>query len=213
MAPTVKICGISTPETLDAAIAGGASHIGLVFFDKSPRYVDFARAASLAKRAAGKAWIVGLFVDPQAAYVEQACDQVGLDIIQLHGDESPSFVAQTRAKGVQELWKALPIRTTADLGIASRYLGAADRLLYDAKPPLDADRPGGNGMRFDWSLLTEFRHPLPWILSGGLDSANLAEAVRTTRADMLDVSSGVESTPGVKDMDKIAAFLKAAHSL
>lgn len=212
MAVQVKICGISTPETLDAAIAGGASHIGLVFVPNSPRRIDFAQAASLAARAAGKARIVGLFVNPEAGLIAQARQQVKLDIAQLHGDESPGFVADTRATGI-EVWKALPVRTSADLQAGQTYQGAADFLLYDAKPPKGADRPGGNGMRFDWRLLEGFRHPLPWILSGGLDPDNISEAVAVTNATVLDVSSGVESAPGIKDMDKIAAFLKAAHHL
>ena len=212
MAIQVKICGITTPETLDAAIAGGASHIGLNFFPKSPRYSDFALAAGLAARAGGAAKIVGLFVNPERGLIDEALLHVKLDVVQLHGDESPAFLAQTRGK-TAEVWKALPVRTSADLQAGKAYQGAADQLLYDAKPPRGAALPGGNGLRFDWRLLEGFQHPLPWILSGGLDAANIGEAVGVTHATFLDVSSGVESAPGVKDVDKIAAFLKAAHSL
>jgi phosphoribosylanthranilate isomerase len=212
MGVQVKICGLSTPETLDAALRGGASHIGLNFFPKSPRYVDFARAAALAERAGGRTTIVGLFVNPDAEMIAEARRVVPLDIIQLHGDESPAQIAKIRSGGAQDIWKAMPIRTSADLRDVARYDGAASLILYDAKPPKGADLPGGNGLRFDWTLLQGFRHPLPWALSGGLDPANVAEAIATTGAQIVDVSSGVESAAGIKDVDKIAAFLKAAST-
>jgi phosphoribosylanthranilate isomerase len=208
-----KICGLSTPETVDAALKGGASHIGLVFFPKSPRNVSADQAAALAARVGDRAQVVGLFVDPEPGFVASVQAQVGLHIIQLHGSESPAQVAAIRAAQRCEIWKAVPIKTRADVALAAAYQGAATHVLFDAKPPKGADLPGGTGMRFDWSLLSGVRQPLPWILAGGLDAGNLAEAVRVTGATVVDVSSGVESAPGIKDVDKIAAFLKAAREL
>jgi phosphoribosylanthranilate isomerase len=209
----VKICGLSTPETLDAALKGGASHVGFVFFPKSPRNVTPDQAAALATRVQGKAKIVGLFVDPTADDIDRVRAQVHLDVVQLHGDETPAVVSQMRTTQALDVWKALPVRTARDLDDAQKYRGAASLILYDAKPPANSDLPGGNGLRFDWELLREHQHPLPWALSGGLDARNIAEAVRITNAPLLDVSSGVESAPGIKDVDKIAAFLKAASTL
>jgi phosphoribosylanthranilate isomerase len=209
----VKICGLKTPETLDAAIAGGASHIGLNFFAKSPRSVSAEQARALVERAAGRAKIVGLFVDPEPQFIDAIRRDVRLDVIQLHGEERPALVTQIAQRQGLETWKAIPVRTSDDLREASKYRGSAHRILYDAKPPKGAPLPGGTGLRFDWALLTGFVHPLPWILAGGLTAQNLREAITMTRPDMLDVSSGVESAPGVKDVDKIAAFLKAALTL
>jgi phosphoribosylanthranilate isomerase len=209
----VKICGLTTPETLDAALKGGASHIGLVFFAKSPRNLTPEKAAALAARVQGKAKVVGLFVDPTAGDIDRVRAQVRLNVIQLHGDERPAIVSRIRMTSGLEVWKALPVRTTRDLNEAQKYRGAASLILYDAKPPAGSDLPGGNGLRFDWELLRGHKHPLPWALSGGLDARNIAEAVRITNASLLDISSGVESAPGIKDVDKIAAFLKAASTL
>lgn len=209
----VKICGLSTPETLDAAVKGGASHVGLVFFAKSPRNVTPEQAAALAAAVSGRAQIVGLFVDPDADAIARFRQHVPLDVIQLHGAETPAYAGWMARETGLEIWKAVPIRTPADLATASAYRGAVQRILYDAKPPAGSDLPGGNGLRFDWELLRGAAHPLPWALSGGLDPRNIAEAVRVTGATLLDVSSGVESAPGVKDMDKIAALLRAAHAL
>ncbi len=209
MPTAVKICGLSTLESVDAAIAGGARYLGFVFFGKSPRNVDAEAAGALAARAGGRAKLVGLFVDPEPGIVEAVRTHVKLDVVQLHGDESPAFAASLGG----EVWKAVPIRTCDDLTKAAQYRGAVQRILYDAKPPVGADLPGGNGLRFDWTLLQGFDHPLPWALSGGLDAHNIAEASRVTSATLLDVSSGVESVPGIKDVDKIAAFLKAASQL
>ncbi len=209
----VKICGLSTPETLDAALMGGTSHVGFVFFSKSPRNVSLDQAAALAAQVPRNVKSVGLFVDPTPEDIDRVRAQVRLDVIQLHGDEHPALVSRVRMTSGLEVWKAVPVRTAKDLNIASKYRGAANLILYDAKPPEGADLPGGNGLRFDWELLRGHAHPLPWALSGGLDAKNIAEAVRITGAPLLDVSSGVESAPGVKDVDKIAAFLKAASTL
>ena len=209
----VKICGLSTMDTLDAALKGGASHVGFVFFAKSPRNLTPDKAAALAARVQGKAKIVGLFVDPTADDIARVRAQVHLDVIQLHGDETPAVVSQMRTTQALDVWKAIPVRTARNLGGAQKYCGAASLILYDAKPPAGSDIPGGNGLRFDWELLRGHRHPLAWALSGGLDAHNIAEAVRITNAPLLDISSGVESAPGIKDVDKIAAFLKAASNL
>jgi phosphoribosylanthranilate isomerase len=207
----VKICGLSTPETLDAAIQRGASHVGFVFFPKSPRNLTPDRAASLAACVPAHVKSVGLFVDPTDDDLVRILSQVRLDIIQLHGHETPETVARIAKTHGREVWKAIPVRTAADRDAATRYKGAANLILYDAKPPEGADLPGGNGLRFDWTLLSGHRHPMPWALSGGLDAGNVAEAIRMTDAPLVDVSSGVESAPGVKDVDNIAAFLKAAR--
>jgi phosphoribosylanthranilate isomerase len=209
----VKICGLTTPETIDAAIAGGASHIGFVFFPPSPRNIDPRQAAALTNRASGRVKIVGLFVNPDSAYIRAIKQEVKLDIVQLHGDERPEDASIIDQRCGLETWKAIPVRTRADLEKAKAYQGSVSRLLYDAKPHEGCDVPGGNGLRFDWALLDGFVHPLPWILAGGLTPENVSEAIRTTGADFVDVSSGVESAPGIKDVDKIAAFLKAASIL
>ncbi|WP_137899388.1 phosphoribosylanthranilate isomerase [Sphingomonas sp. 2SG] len=206
-----KICGLSTPETLDAALRHGASHVGFVFFPPSPRHLDFARAAQLAARVPSHVRRVGVFVDPDDALVEEAVASGTIDAVQLHKTAAPR-VAAIRARSGLESWAAVAVKTRADLDAARVYAGAADRILYDAKTPDDAKLPGGMGLRFDWALLDGFRHPLPWALSGGLDPANVGEAIARTGAKLVDVSSGVESAPGVKDMDKIGAFLKATQS-
>ena len=202
MSVTAKICGLSTPETLDAAIAGGASHVGFVFFPPSPRNVTPDQARALAARVPGHVGKVGVFVDPDAALLEGALPF--LDAVQLH-KTSPQRAAAIR----KPVWAAVAVKTRADLDQARLYAGAAERIVYDAKTPDSAALPGGMGLRFDWTLLQGFRHPLPWALSGGLDAANVAEAARITGAALVDVSSGVESAPGTKDVDKIAAFLQA----
>ena len=208
MTATAKICGITTPATLDAALAGRASHVGFVFFAPSPRDIALDRAAELAARAPDHVTRVGVFVDPDDALLDGAVAAGRLDALQLHRT-APERVAAIRRRYDRETWAAVAIKTRADLDAAHAYLHAADRILYDARTPDSAALPGGMGIRFDWSLLDGFRHPLPWLLSGGLTPENVGEAVRRTGASLVDVSSGVESAPGVKDVDKIAAFLKA----
>lgn len=207
-----KICGLSTPETLDAAIADGASHVGLVFFPPSPRAVSFDAARGLAARVPAHVAKVGVFVDPCNALIDQAVEAGALDAIQLHS-VTPGRAAALKQHSGREVWVAVPVKARADLDAAANYLGAADKILYDAKTPDGAALPGGMGLRFDWSLLDGFRHPLPWALSGGLDAGNVAEAARRTGARLVDVSSGVESAPGAKDVDKIAVFLQAVAQL
>jgi phosphoribosylanthranilate isomerase len=204
---TAKICGLSTPETLDAAIAGGASHVGFVFFAPSPRNLTFDVAQGLANRVPDHVGKVGVFVDPDDALLDAAITAAGLDAVQLH-KTTPERAAAIRTRGIA-VWAAVAVKVQADLNVALNYRQAADKILYDAKTPDEAALPGGMGLRFDWSLLDGFRHPMDWALSGGLTPNNVVEAVRRTRASLVDVSSGVESAPGVKDVDKIAAFLKA----
>lgn len=206
----VKICGLSTVAALDAAAAGGARYAGFIFFAKSPRHLDADQAAALIARLPGSTRAVGVFVDPDPAYLDSVLAQVRFDVIQLHGQESPAYAAALAKQHGVELWKAIPVKTRADLDPARNYVGAVSRILYDAKTPVHADLPGGMGLRFDWELLAGHDHPLPWILAGGIDAANITQAAATTGATLIDVSSGVESAPGVKDVDKIAALLKAA---
>ena len=206
----VKICGLTTPDTLDAAVRLGASHIGLNHFPKSPRYVDLDRMAALRARVPGHVAVALLLVNPDTDLLAHAIAVVRPDIVQLHGDEQPQALAGWRAQFPGLLWwKAVPVRARADIDAARQWRGLADRLLFDAKPPAGADLPGGNGMRFDWTLLRGYPHAMDWVLSGGLDPANVAEAIRVTGATLVDVASGVESAPGIKDVDRMAAFLKA----
>ena len=208
---STKICGLSTLPVLDAAIAGGASHVGFVFFPASPRHLTFEQAAGLAVRVPERVGRVGVFVDPDDALLEQAIGAGRLAALQLHNTGTERAAAISARFGLS-IWAAVPVRTRADLDHARKWRGLADRIVYDAKTPEDA-LPGGMGLRFDWTLLDGFVHPAPWALSGGLSPANVAEAVGVTGARMVDVSSGVESAPGVKDVDKIAAFLKAVATL
>jgi phosphoribosylanthranilate isomerase len=207
----VKICGLSTLETVDAALKGGARYIGLVFFAKSPRNLSLEQAASLSARAQGKAKVVGLFVDPAPDFLEAVRASVRLDVLQLHGEERPAQLAQIKSRHGLQLWKALPVQTLADVQSSARYVGSADLMLYDAKPPQGSNLPGGNGLRFDWRVLAGVQHRLPWGLAGGIDTRNVREAITITGAPLVDVSSGVESAPGIKDVDKIATFLKAVR--
>jgi phosphoribosylanthranilate isomerase len=205
----VKICGITDDEAMDAAIEAGADYLGLVFFDKSPRALSPERAAELTQFIEGIG-MVGLFVDPDDALLDAVLSQVRLDLLQFHGSESPGRLEQIRLDFALPVMKVIPIANAADLAAAEPYLGIADRLLFDAKPPKDAALPGGNALSFDWSILKGYRSPLPWMLAGGLNPANVAEAITLTGAPAVDVSSGVESAPGVKDADKIRAFIAAA---
>ncbi|MGN7159851.1 phosphoribosylanthranilate isomerase [Sphingomonas sp. SAFR-052] len=204
----IKICGLSTPDTLAAALSAGASHVGFVFFAPSPRNLAFDAAAGLARQVPGRVAKVGVFVDPDDALIDAAMAAARLDAIQLH-KTAPERIAAIRARTGREVWGAVAVKTRADLDAARKLVGAADRVLYDAKTPPGAALPGGMGLRFDWGLLDGFVHPLPWALSGGLDAGNVAEAIRATRAPLVDVSSGVESAPGVKDAARIAAFGRA----
>lgn len=203
-----KICGLSTPETVDAAVAGGARYIGLNFFQPSPRFVSMDQAAGLAERIPARVGRIGIFVDPDDALIAAAVAAGRLDAVQIHKGK-PDRLAAIRARFGLPVWAALAVKTRADLAEANPLAGAADFILFDAKTPDDAALPGGMGVRFDWDILKGFRAPLPWGLSGGLTPGNVAQAIRETNAPMVDVSSGVETAPGVKDSALIAAFLKA----
>jgi phosphoribosylanthranilate isomerase len=212
MSLTVKICGLSSEETLDAALASGADIVGFVFFRRSPRFVTPARAAELAARARGRAEIAALIVDMPQAEIAEVVAAVRPDWLQMHGAESVEAVsAARRAFGVRAM-KALPVGVRGDLDAAARYEAVADMLLLDAKPPKDATRPGGNGRTFDWTILRNASFALPYMLSGGLTPANVAEAIRITGATGVDVSSGVESAPGQKDIGLIRAFIANARA-
>lgn len=208
MPVTAKICGLSTPATLDAAVAGGASHVGFVFFAPSPRNLAFDQARALAAQVPPHVGKVGVFVDPDDALLDAALPAI--DALQLH-KTAPERAAAIRNRFRLPVWGAVAVKTRADLSAAASWRGIAERILYDARTPDTAALPGGMGLRFDWKLLDGFAHPLPWALSGGLDAGNVAEAAAATRATLVDVSSGVETAPGVKAVDKIAAFLKAVR--
>ncbi|TCM21554.1 phosphoribosylanthranilate isomerase [Novosphingobium sp. PhB165] len=208
----IKICGISTPDALEAAIRGRADHAGFVFFPKSPRNVTPAEAALLAARAEGRIGRVGLFVDADDATIAEAVASARLDAFQLHGSESPARAAELRARYGVAVWKALSVATAEDADRAAAYAGAVDLVLFDAKTP-KGTLPGGMGLSFDWSLVAQWKGPVAWGLAGGLTPDNVAEAVRLTGAPLVDTSSGVESAPGVKDTDRIDAFVRAVRSL
>ena len=210
--PQVKICGLTAPDALDAAIAARADWCGLVFFPPSPRNLSTSVARELATRADGRIGKVGLFVDPDDALLAEGVAAGALDAIQLHGDETPARAAAMRARFGLPVWKVIAVSSAADIARAEAYREAADLILFDARTPKGADRPGGMGLRFDWSLLAGHRGTLPWGLAGGLTPANVAEAIRLTGAPLVDTSSGVESAPGVKDVTRIAAFCAAARS-
>lgn len=210
--PLIKICGISTPDTLDAVMQARADFVGLNFYPPSPRHVSPTQARQLAERSTGRIARVGVFVDPGDALLADAVAAGQLDAIQLHGQESPQRAAQVRSRFRLPVWKVLSVATAADIARAADYDQAADFILFDARPPRDAALPGGMGLRFDWSLLQGYRGALPWGLAGGLTPANVAQAVSQTKAPLVDTSSGVESAPGVKDPGLIASFCAAARA-
>jgi len=206
----VKICGISTPETLAAAIGSGASHVGFVHFVKSPRHLSLADAGRLRSLVPSHVKAVLLLVNPSPETLAEAIRTVAPDVVQFHGAETPDALARFRAETGIEAWRAMAVKDAAALANAAQFRSAADMVLLDA--PASA-LPGGNGTAFDWSLLAGWQAPLAWGLAGGLTPANVAEAIRRTRAPLVDTSSGVESAPGIKDVDKIAAFCKAARNI
>jgi phosphoribosylanthranilate isomerase len=210
----VKICGIRTPEVIDAAVRHGARYIGLNFYPASPRSVEPQVAAELARRLPTGVRSVGLFVDPGDAMLDAIVPRVPLDMLQLHGRETPQRVREIRDRFGSPVMKALGIGAAEDLAVADDYEGAADRLLFDARPPKNVTAlPGGNGIAFDWKILAGRRWRLPWMLSGGLNAGNLAEAVMVTGAASVDTASGVEDRPGHKTPERVAAFLVAASAI
>ena len=211
MALTVKICGLRTPEALDAALESGADLVGFVFFPPSPRHLGPEGARMLGERVKGRAGKVALTVDANDETLLGIVEALQPDMLQLHGKETPDRVVAVRTRFGLPVMKALPIAERADLSPIREYALVADRLLFDARPPKEATRPGGLGRRFDWMLLAGVNPGVPYMLSGGLDAGNVAEALRITRAPGVDVSSGVESSPGVKDPNKIREFVRAAR--
>jgi phosphoribosylanthranilate isomerase len=208
----VKICGLTEARDVAAAVDAGAAYVGFVFFEKSPRHLDIAAARALALGVPPGVAKVALTVDADDAALDALCAAVPLDMLQLHGSESPARVAEVRARHGLPVMKAIGIAEAGDLAQIDRYAAVADQLLVDAKPPPGATRPGGNALAFDWRLIEGRDWPLPWLLAGGLSPETVAEAVRRTGARQVDVSSGVESAPGHKDPARIRAFIEAAHS-
>lgn len=205
----IKICGLSTPETVDAAVAAGATHLGLVHYEPSPRHVTLEQAAALRARVPAGMKVVLLLVNQQPEPTVRAIQAVRPDVIQFHGSETPEWLAAVKEHSRLEIWKAVGVKDAESLDRVQRFKGAVDKLLYDAP----ANKlPGGNGLALDWSVLTAFAHTIPWGLAGGLTPENVAEAIRQTGAPLVDTSSGVESAPGVKDVDRIAAFCRAARA-
>jgi phosphoribosylanthranilate isomerase len=214
MAVEVKICGVDRPESVDAAVAAGARWVGFVFYPRSPRSVGPELAQQLARIVPTGVRTVGLFVEPDDAWLERVVSMVPLDLLQLHGEETPGRVREIRAAWSIPIMKAIRIGEAADLDAVPGHAAVADRLLFDARPPKKVTAlPGGNGIPFDWSLLAGRHWPKPWMLSGGLTADNLAEAVGVTGATAVDVSSGVEDRPGHKDPALIRAFMAAAGRL
>jgi phosphoribosylanthranilate isomerase len=209
----VKICGLSTSETLAAALEAGADLVGFVRFAPSPRHLDLTPGRALSRAARGRAQRVLLTVDPDDAELDASLEAFDPDLVQLHGSETPERVAAIRARTGRPVMKALGIATADDLAGIAAYARVADRLLLDAKPPPGGRLPGGNGLPFDWRLIAGLDPGLPFMLSGGLTPDTVAEAIRVTGAPAVDVSSGVERAPGVKDPDRIAAFVAAARSV
>lgn len=206
----IKICGIRDGNSLESAIAARADYAGFVFYPPSPRALTPREAAPLAARAAGRIVRVGLFVDATDAQIAEAVAAAGLEAVQLHGSESPERAAALRARHGVQVWKALAVAEHDDIARAARYRDAVDLILFDAKTPKGA-LPGGMGLRFDWDLLRGLRSPIDWAIAGGIDATNVAEAIARTGAPLVDVSSGVETAPGVKDPDLIRAFARAVR--
>jgi phosphoribosylanthranilate isomerase len=212
MSLIVKICGLSTPATLDVALEAGADMVGFVFFPPSPRHLDLAQARELGARVRGRAGKVALTVDADDAALGNIVETLRPDLLQLHGRESVARIRDIKQKFGLPVMKAIGVETAADLASLPGYAAVADRILFDARAPKDATRPGGLGMPFDWHLLENLALGIPFMLSGGLNAANIEDAVRITRAGGVDVSSGVESAPGVKDADMIREFIRAARA-
>ncbi len=207
MSLDVKICGLKEPEHVAAALEGGASHAGFIFFEKSPRNVSAQTARALFDKVRGRLSGVAVTVDAADAFLDGIVSVMRPTMLQLHGAETPERVAQLKLRHGLPVMKAFSIREKADLAAAVPYLDIADRFLFDAKPPKDADLPGGNGISFDWSLLDGLDGRFDYMLSGGINAANVADAIRNTHAGGIDVSSGVETAPGVKDAGMIRQFL------
>ncbi|EJB04902.1 phosphoribosylanthranilate isomerase [Rhizobium leguminosarum bv. trifolii WSM597] len=211
MKPDIKICGLKTPEAIDRALKRGATHIGFIFFEKSPRYIEPDLAGKLAEPARGKAKIVAVVVDPSNDELDEIVSLLKPDILQLHGNESPEHVLTIKALYGLPVMKVFSVRTADDLKRVEAYIGIADRFLFDAKAPKGSELPGGNGISFDWSLLSWLDGSIDYMLSGGLNKDNVADALVKTKARGIDVSSGVETAPGVKSVAMIDEFFDAVE--
>jgi phosphoribosylanthranilate isomerase len=207
----IKICGLTTAETLEAAIKARAEYVGFNFYPPSPRFLSLKEAPAMAARAEGRIARVGLFVDAADEAIAETVAAARLDALQLHGGETPECTAQLKARFGLPVWKALPVASETDVARARAYAGAADLILFDAKTP-KGTLPGGMGLAFDWSLVANWKGPVSWGLAGGLTPDNVADAIRQTGAPLVDTSSGVESAPGIKDSGRIAAFCAAVRS-
>jgi phosphoribosylanthranilate isomerase len=207
----IKICGLKTEEAVDRAVSLGATYIGFIFFQKSPRHIEPADAGRLADRVRGRAKIVSVSVDADNDDLDEIIDQLRPDMLQLHGKETPDRVLSVKAVTGLPVMKALSIQTADDLRKIEAYEGIADRFLFDAKPPKNSELPGGNGVSFDWHLLAGLDPSIDYMLSGGLNKDNIGEALRIAKPRGIDTSSGVESSPGVKDLNMIDEFFAAVH--
>jgi phosphoribosylanthranilate isomerase len=210
MSAKIKICGVTTPEALDACILARADYVGFNFYAPSPRNLTLVNAAKLAAHAGDAIEKIGLFVDAEDQVIGEAIAAGKIDIVQLHGAETPERVAEVKLRHGLPVWKVLPVSAAKDVGLASAYKDVADFILFDAKTPKGA-LPGGMGLAFDWTLLANYRGELPWGLAGGLTAENVCEAIAVSHAPLVDTSSGVESSPGIKDVDKIAAFCQSVR--
>ena len=208
----IKICGLKTPEAVDRAVALGATHIGFIFFGKSPRHIEPADAGRLADRVRGRAKIVSVSVDADNDELDEIMAMIRPDILQLHGRESPDRVLTVKAVTGLPVWKALSISEAKDLERVDDYDGIANRYLFDAKRPKNSELPGGNGISFDWTLLAGLSERIDYMLSGGLDKDNVAEALRIAKPTGIDLSSGVESSPGVKSLQMMDDFFAAVRA-
>lgn len=211
MSLAVKICGLSTRETLEVALDAGADMVGFVFFEASPRHVSLGAARELGRQVKGRAIKVALTVNADDATLENCIEALQPGLLQLHGDENVARVRDIKQKFGLPVMKVLAVATVADLAALPGFAAVADRILFDARAPKDATRPGGLGVPFDWHLLENIKLTIPFMVGGGLNPGNVAEAIRVTRAGGVDVSSGVERAPGVKDPDMIRAFIRAAR--
>ncbi|TPL81652.1 phosphoribosylanthranilate isomerase [Mesorhizobium sp. B2-3-13] len=212
MALDIKICGLKTDQAMAAALAGGASHVGFIFFPKSPRYVEPAEAGRLREAARGKALAVAVTVDASDAVLDEIVEKMQPDMLQLHGSETPERVTELKARHGLPVMKALPLSEAADLDRIRSFIGVADRFLFDAKPPKGSELPGGNGVAFDWRILAGLDAGIDYMLSGGLNAANIGDALRLANPPAIDISSGVESVPGVKDPALIEQFFRAVRA-
>ncbi|CAN7233487.1 phosphoribosylanthranilate isomerase [Mesorhizobium amorphae] len=212
MALDIKICGLKTDEALAAALAGGASHVGFIFFAKSPRYVDPAEAGRLRQAARGKASAVAVTVDAGDAFLDEMVAKMSPDMLQFHGSETPERVVEVKARYGLPVMKALSLSEAADIERIKPFIGSADRFLFDAKPPKGSELPGGNGVAFDWRILAGLDAGVDYMLSGGLNAANIGDALQLANPPAIDISSGVESAPGVKEPALIEQFFRAVRA-